>query len=216
MSREELRFRIKPKFEIKSGQPPSLDQDVREGILALETEAAIHPMEKVLILATLLNLKPASEFTISNEDEGAFRSAAARTESILKKFGLSFEVSDIIKEGQVYQREYFIAGTPEAATTLKRLLRGDVEDSPQRQIEIGNALGFPATAVRAWNQKRFEGLDSLASEAEVWRDFGTELGEFIFFTPSKTYWQDEKKWLRGVVDQVRSASETIYEQALKT
>lgn len=208
---QEPRFRIKP----LQGEAPSLSETVKEGIRLLETETSISSQAKILILATVLRKKPSSEFNLASDDRDELSTKAERTEAILQRLGLSFTASESTDGSGRHFRDYCIALTQDRAEALQNIFR-NTSYSPQQQIQVGRALGFPETAITAWNQKRFEGLDTLASEAEIWRDFGLELGEFLFFAPSKTFWQDEKKWLRDVVDQIKAISPTIYEQTLKT
>lgn len=211
----EPRLRIKSGDEVSRNETPKLSEDVREGIRMLESETALNSQAKVLLLATFLRRKPASEVSIAGDDKEELSVKAARVETILSKLGLTFETSENTDTTGTHLREYYIASAQEDAATLHRLFRG-AEFSPENQKAVGKILGFPETATTAWNQRRFQGLDTLASEAEIWRDFGLELGEFLFFAPSKTFWQDEKKWLRDVVDQIKTVSPTIYEQTLKT
>lgn len=209
-------FRIKTSFAVPAqNEIPSLSDSVKEGVRMLENEKVLDNQAKMLVLATLLKKKPASEVSIASDSKEGLSVKAVRLETVLHKLGLAFATSDNTDSTGTHLREYYIASAQENAATLQSLFRG-VEFSPENQEKIGKILGFPETAITAWNQSRFEGLDTLASEAEIWRDFGTELGEFVFFAPSKTFWQDEKQWLRALVDEIKVISPAIYDQILKT
>lgn len=112
-------FRIK-KFEIVAGgNPPALTEEIREGIRALESESSIEPISKVIILATMLGIKPASEFGISGTSAEALDPIRAQTSMILRKMGLSFVSSQSTWNDGTHHQDYCIAPTQDRAEALR-------------------------------------------------------------------------------------------------
>lgn len=128
------------------------------------------------------------------------------------KYTIEFRDSDagIIQPDDGRQRfnqicDIFIA---QDVNTLDRLVNA-IHD--KNDIEIGHALGYPPTAVAAFNTD-----DKILVKRDLPPEIKySEIGQLIKFTLSKNHWNDEIKIVQNWLDVLKSTSPIIYSECIK-
>jgi hypothetical protein len=174
----------------------------------LEGESMLQKHDKMLMLAVAAGEKPATIVSpIYPEGDLAKQVVAQRIEQIAASLGLVF-----MKTGADSGNEYVFGRSPEGLSRIANLCSRPLTE-PEDHYALGIALGFPETAARAFAD-RYSGKDpdALLNEAEIWKNFGTELGEFLFFGPSRTGWESEKEYLERVVRLIERTAPDLYKK----
>lgn len=185
----------------------------------LEVLKQLSSQDKMLILATSLNLKPATVFDLETSREGK-----QELITILSDLGLFFfEDNDVKEIVEAFYPEYksqqgeefvqFVVGnTPETISeAMNTPLFGEDDKA------FGKAMGYPETAVEAYahTYSREKKKDLLLLREEEKEVLTKEEQKFLFFRLSRANYKKEIEWVEQVMAALKKHMPELYEKISK-
>src|SRR3990167_4085275 len=179
-------------FEMEKIVSP--EKDIQPAALrTLEETKDFFPKDKMLLLAVVLGVKPAS---------------LKRVENCFTSFDLVYR-----EEGIDYQNEpfislqYAVAKDNTALDQVKDALSQPLASDAYHEL-LGKVVGIPNSAIDGFlkNEK--------LSRKEIKDNFSEEEKAFRFFSPSKEGLESEKEFLRMLAAKIREVSSTIYAEII--
>jgi hypothetical protein len=181
--------------------------EFKKGVETLETIDEIGWQSKIIILATALNLKPASLIE--------FRGHPEERKKIIEMFrdlGLFFSENED-KAEEYYEDDHLL--TFRIGSTAANLAEAKmVHVSDNRHF--GTSMGFPATSVEAysrWQENKKEN-DLLMPQKEYHKVLTKEEDKFVFFRLSKEHYEEEIEWVEQIIAAVKQYAPRLYEEVI--
>ncbi|CAN5680584.1 hypothetical protein BH11PAT2_BH11PAT2_07770 [soil metagenome] len=177
---------------------------------------AVHELEqfdelgnqnRIVILATALDLKPASLIGIKITDN----EVRHRLERILSDLGVFFQENPAPHDSSV--SHIVIGGTPETIATAIENTRAGATDE-----QFGSAMGFPDTAIDSYsNDNVFDdslSKDLVLSQDEMRKKLTAEERKFSFFRFSKGHYEKEVEWIEQIAAATKEYAPILYEKIM--
>lgn len=179
----------------------------KNAIQELEALDVLTTQDRVLILATALDLKPASLVAIKTVDDETRR----RLEHILSDLGVFFSEKQSPYESGI--SFVILGGTPETISAAFEAIDDGIKDK-----EFGTVMGFPDTAVKAYSNtysSDMGSVDELLSLDEGDGKLTPEERNFSFFRLSKRHYQKEIEWVEQIAAATKLFGPTLYKKVLE-
>jgi len=176
----------------------------KNAIQGLEQLDELTTQDRVLILATALDLKPASVVVIKKEN---FR-LHDRLLDTLSDLGLFFSESESPHNADAIC--ITIGGTPVTIGTA-------MENVFTTDEAFGASMGFPNTAVHAYSQADLDGgspNEKLLSWKETREQLTPEEQRFLFFRLSKDNYKDEVELVEQIIAATKEYTPRLYEKVM--
>ena len=194
----------------------------RRAIERLERMDDLGPSEKAAILCVMASMRPAlfmtQEHAPKHDRDGTFHEEIDRISKVARSLGLAVEVvrdpTPVTWEEERHEIEYFytdinIAKDEEALRALMAAHALHGQDEVAWDRAMGSALGYPATAIQAYEQKNFLRPDDIPEEI---RD--RPLMKFVPFSLSPDHWREELETVRPWAEAVKRLSPRIYAEVI--
>ena len=187
----------------------SPEKDIQPAALrTLEETKDFFPKDKMLLLAVVLGVKPASLITTDLFSPSEIPALRKRVENCFTSFDLVYR-----EEGIDYQNEpfislqYAVAKDNTALDQVKDALSQPLASDAYHEL-LGKVVGIPNSAIDGFlkNEK--------LSRKEIKDNFSEEEKAFRFFSPSKEGLESEKEFLRMLAAKIREVSSTIYAEII--
>lgn len=169
--------------------------EFKEVLKDLEAFSGIGLQDKLIIFATVLHFKPASEFTS--------RASQDETEQLLIRLRLMFQRAG---KNELTGGDNYVIGT-----TVENVAEAMVAYPGYKDhVRFGNAMGFPKSAVDAFDEEITNGGHTLLQQYDYWEALTEEQRKFLFFALSKDHYTEELEWLNAIIRALEGAMPMVY------
>lgn len=177
----------------------------KNAVTALEELEGLTNSDKISILATALDLKPAGMIHFFKKVE------ESHITQILSDLGLFFMPYENEAKANPDLVEYIIGNSPENIAEVQEALPVLEHDE-----SFGAAMGYPTTAIAAYGSYVKTGDASEVLPMSAYHEHLTEEErKFLFFRLSRDNYEKEIEWLEQLIAAVKLYAPHLYEDVMK-
>lgn len=187
----------------------------KEAIKEIENLDFIDNQSKVDIILTYKKVKPSSKVELffkpgyESYSERDFKANIDKVERIFKDLSLRYvlEISEEEKDFRV--AVFYIGKDIECRDRIKNAF-GE-KDNDKKDLNAGNELGYPPTAIEGYRSGKIKKFDSLPEEVR-----NSEYVKFLNFLLSEDHWEDELKAVKERANALKEISPELYRKITAT
>jgi hypothetical protein len=193
-------------------------QESVKRMIELVESSSLKTNKKFDLMQLLLDRKQAAQFgnyDVIESDEHRTQLEKEMAEEyrtiseLLTKLGLFFHGKPPAEDNGIYGFSILVAKTSE------NLVGVEEADTSKNDKEFGVLMGYPKTAVDAYNTKDAFDLETELSKEELEELKQEGVLAFLEFMPSKGHWQEELNFVRETQRLIKEKSPRLYYEIIE-